>query len=202
MAESEPLNRSGQLSPAFESVMSAASVPVLVKNGDGYYIFANRAAEALLGYDHGQIGGLHVSELIDSDPEWLNTEFERFKAERVWNGFLVFRHREGRVVQAAVNAFGATLTNGLVAYTAFPHPVAPDFVLLFRPPAQRIYDLSAADIRLIQLLAEGFTDLDLSNILGLSEWAVTREIAIVLQKMRVSSRTEACIRAIKANLIL
>jgi PAS domain S-box-containing protein len=182
--------------------MGAALVPVFVKDGDGYYIFANRAAELLLGYDPGQIGGKHISDLVESDPEWLEAEFQRFKTQRIWNGLLVFRHRLGDRVQAAVNAFMSTLEGGAALYTGLAHPFAGDS-LPARPPAgagQR-YGLESAEVRLIQLLAAGFTDRDVASVLGLSEWAVSREVTIVLQKMRVSSRTEACMRAIKASLI-
>jgi PAS domain S-box-containing protein len=202
MESHNPNQGDALINAAFQGVVGPARVPVLVKNGDGYYIFANRAAETLLGYGPGQIGGLHITDLVDNDPDWLQAEFERFKSQRFWNGHLTFRRREGEPVQAAVNAFAGSFDGSTPAYTDLAHPVPPGSVPVPRAAwPLRGYDLGAQDIRLIQLLAEGFSDREVSSILSRSEWAVTREVSIVLQKMRANSRTEACMRAIKARLI-
>jgi DNA-binding NarL/FixJ family response regulator len=51
------------------------------------------------------------------------------------------------------------------------------------------------------MLSEGFTDKDIAAVLGFSDWAVAREVTILLQKMRVRSRTAACVAAMKARII-
>jgi PAS domain S-box-containing protein len=182
--------------------MGAATVPVLVKNGSGYYLFANRAAEALLGYDPGQIGGKHFLELVYNDPDWVAVEWERFKAQRVWNGSLIMRHKGGDRLRVGLNAFASTLRGHTATYTALVHPLGGDIQHAAASHGRpRRYDLTANEIRIVQLLAEGFSDRDLSAITGISEWAIAREIALVLQKMGVRSRTEACVRAMRSGLI-
>ncbi len=52
--------------------MARASVPVLVKDADGFYVFANQAAERLLGYEASQICGLHIDDLCNDDSAWLS----------------------------------------------------------------------------------------------------------------------------------
>jgi len=182
--------------------MGRASVPVLVKNAEGFYIFANQAAESALGYGPGQIGGMHIGDLSANDPEWLRLEFDRLRAHRVWNGNLLFRCKSGELLNMALNAFVSTSISPGIAYIGMFHPAnfetpSPPNPLL---PVRR-YDLSPDERRLLQLFAEGFSDKDLASILGLADWAVSREAMILLQKMGVTSRTAACVAAIKARVI-
>jgi DNA-binding NarL/FixJ family response regulator len=119
----------------------------------------------------------------------------------VWNGSLVFCHRDGHLISARLNAFVANTAFGRI-YVAMLHPVRQP-----SPPrpvpilSRQRYRLSSAERRLLQLLAEGFADRDLAEILGRQDWAVSREVTVLLQKMVVNSRTAACVAAIKAHLI-
>jgi PAS domain S-box-containing protein len=199
--QSAPLIAS-ELRADFCTVMSRASVAVIVKNAEGYFIFVNPAAERLLGYGPGQLGGIHVTEVSADDPAWLLTEWERFKAQSVWNGSLMFRRGSGDLVTTALNAFVATTTSGGRAYTSMLRQAGTgQRVLAANYPAGNALNLTVADCRLLQLLAEGFTDKDIAAIIGLSDWAIAREVTILLQKMRVRSRTAACVTALKARLI-
>ena len=190
----------GSVGSALRSILGPASVPVLIKNDSGVYLYANRAAETLLGYEPGQVIGKHMLELLRDDPEWLGTVFRRFQTQRFWAGNLSFARLDGEIVILAINGFASSGVNG-VMYTAFARPVeltsppTPD-------PAPIPYNLSAEDIRLLQLMTEGFSEKDIAGILGSRDLEIEAEIAMVLQKMGAYSRTEACIRAIKARLII
>jgi PAS domain S-box-containing protein len=196
-----------ELSSGFQSVMATAPVPVLVKDGEGVYVFANAAAEALLGYKAGEIGGLNILDLVENEPSWLAAEFQRFKTDRVWIGNLLFRQQAGGRVLGALNAFSLPAPDGTL-YAALVHPLGANNTLGTNNPlgaARRSfgisYSLTSSELRILQLLADNFTDRDIASVLGLRDWAVTREISLTLQKMGVASRTEACVRAIKAALI-
>jgi PAS domain S-box-containing protein len=102
--------------------MARASVPVLVKDADGFYVFANQAAERLLGYEASQICGLHIDDLCNDDSAWLKPEFSRFQSQGVWNGSLTFRHRDGHLISTRLNAFVTSAGFGRV-YVAMLHPV-------------------------------------------------------------------------------
>jgi PAS domain S-box-containing protein len=189
------------LSSGFQNVMAAAHVPVLVKDGQGIYVFANAAAESLLGYDSGEIDGKHIFDLVENERAWLEAEFERFKTDLVWNGNLMFRQQSGGRVLGALNAFSLQAADGAL-YAALVHPLDGNSPLAAtRRPVGASYNLTFSDLRILQLLADNFTDRDIASVLSLSDWAVTREISLTLQKMGVTSRTEACVRAIKAALI-
>jgi DNA-binding NarL/FixJ family response regulator len=61
--------------------------------------------------------------------------------------------------------------------------------------------LSHPDLRLLSLLAEGFADKEIAELLGKSVWTVNRSVHDLMRKMDVSSRTEACVVALKRALI-
>jgi len=175
-------------------------VPVLVKNGDGAYIYANQAAETLLGYEANSIVGMQLDDLSADDPVWLKSEFVRLQSQGVWNGRLVFRHCAGHLISASLNAFVSNSAFGRV-YVAMLHPAHGPSLPTPVPLLSRQYGLTPAERRILQLLAEGFADRDLAEILGRRDWAVSREVTVLLQKMGVTSRTAACVAAIKAHLI-
>jgi PAS domain S-box-containing protein len=182
--------------------MARATVPVLVKDADGFYLFANQAAERLLGYEASQISGLHIDDLCNDDPAWVRSEFARFESQGVWNGSLVFRHHDGHLISAGLNAFVTNMPFGRI-YVAMLHPVRETSMPRPVPILSRQrYRLTWEDRRLLQLLAEGFPDRDLAEILGRQAWAVSRDVTVLLQKMTVKSRTAACVAAIKAHLIV
>ena len=177
-------------------------MPVLVKNDDGAYVFANQAAEALLGYEASEIAGMQIDDLCADDPMWLKSEFARLQSQGVWNGSLVFRHRDGHLIGARLNAFVSATASGR-AYISMLHPGSHDS--LSRPVPIRTRQglrLTGEERRILQLLAEGFTDRELAVILGLRDWAMSRDITVLIQKIGVASRTAACVAAMKAHLIV
>jgi PAS domain S-box-containing protein len=185
--------------------MGRSNVPVTVKNADGYYIFANSAAEQLLGYRAGHLGGKHIEEITADDPIWLRSEFERFKADQVWFGSLRFHSENGQLVTACLNAFVAVTQSGAGVYASLlrrsSEPARHHSPVDSQESRRAQGLLTVEDRRMLQLLAEGFSDRDVASILGLTEWAATREVLILMQKMRVRSRTEACLKALKAHAI-
>ena len=191
------------VSAGFRTVMDHAPVAVLAAGEDGYYIYGNRAAQNLLDYDMDQLRCTHVSDLHEADPQWFEAEFERLKREQAWSGRLRLRRRRGGVVKVAVNAFVSTLPDGSAKYVCLSRPAAPDDPDLERLPCAGFrYGLTARDIRLLQLVAEGFANKEVASILGISTATVDNGLRAVLQKMNASSRTEACVMALKAHIIL
>lgn len=200
MESSGPSEPMGRVGSALRSIFGPASVPVLIKNDSGFYLFANRAAETLLGYEPGQVIGKHIFDITRDDPEWLGAEFKRFQDQGVWTGNLSLIRIDGDLVRVAVNGFASSAPDG-TTYTALARPieiVPPPTVAPRAPP----YNLSADDIRLLQLMTEGFSEKDIAGILNTRDLVVQTAITLLLQKMWSSSRTEACIRAIKARIII
>lgn len=68
------------------------------------------------------------------------------------------------------------------------------------PPAERI--LTAREIGILRMLAEGIANKEIAFRLGLSEHTVKFHVAQVFNKMNVSSRTEAVTAGLRQGLIL
>jgi PAS domain S-box-containing protein len=183
--------------------MDVAPVAVLALNEEGRYIYANRAAEALLGYDSIQITSRHVTDLVEADPEWLRSGLARLQARGFWSGRILYQHGDGGRVKADVNAFVQAFRNGRPVLVALLHPVpldSPDLAPILDSRLQ--FGLTAGEIRLLQLMSEGFANKQLADLLGISVSTVSKDVGSVLQKMSASSRTEACVLAIKTHVIL
>jgi DNA-binding CsgD family transcriptional regulator len=156
----------------------------------------------LLGYDADQLRRTQVADLHEADPAWFRAEVDHFKREQVWSGRVLLRRRRGGVVKVGANAFVNNLPDGSVEYISLSHLARREDPDLGRLCAGFRYGLTSRDIRLLQLVAEGFANKEVASILGLSTAAVDNGLRAVLQKMNASSRTEACIMALKARIIL
>jgi DNA-binding CsgD family transcriptional regulator len=183
--------------------MDHAPVAVLVAGEEGYYLYGNRAAQNLLDYDIDQLRRTQVSDLVEADPQWFGGEFDRFKREQAWSGRLLLRRRRGGAVKVAVNAFVSRLPDGSTEYVGLSHLARPDDPDLERLPCAGFqYGLTPRDIRLLQLAAEGFASKELACVLGVSTATVDNGLRAILQKLNASSRTEACVIALKAHIML
>jgi DNA-binding CsgD family transcriptional regulator len=183
--------------------MDHAPVAVLVAGEEGYYLYGNRAAQNLLDYDMDQLRRTQVADLHEADPTWFRAEVDHFKREQVWSGRVLLRCRRGGVVKVVANAFVNNLPDGSVEYISLSHPARRDDPDLERLPCAGFrYGLTSRDIRLLQLAAEGFASKELARILGVSTTTVDNGLRAILQKLNASSRTEACVIALKAHIIV
>jgi PAS domain-containing protein len=193
-----PGDLAGPLSSAFQSIVKLAKVAVLVKDEDGYYIFANSAAGALLGCSPGELIGKHMSDICPGDPRLIEMAFDRLKRDRAWSGQFPVRHPSG-LVQVTCHSFAQDGPDGCTTYT--------DLLYLFAnaqsgsTPREPQGDLTALDYCLLQLMVEGFTDAQLAVLLGTNLDDTRNLVRATIQRMDASSRTEACVRAIKRHLV-
>jgi DNA-binding NarL/FixJ family response regulator len=104
-------------------------------------------------------------------------------------------------VAFAVNAFSTGTPEG-PAYIGLLHTGLTGDAISERKDPVPTFSLSTRELCTILLMCEGFADKEIANLLGTSVWTVNKEVGRILRKMNASSRTEACIRAIRSNLIL
>jgi DNA-binding NarL/FixJ family response regulator len=93
-----------------------------------------------------------------------------------------------REILAAIEAAAAGLIT--ISADAFEPP----------PPAERI--LTAREVEILRMLAEGIANKEIAFRLGLSEHTVKFHVAQVFNKLNVSSRTEAVTAGLRQGLIL
>ncbi len=188
---------------ALRRVMDKSSLAVFALDEDGYYLYENDAAERLLGYERAEISRKHLTDLIAVDPNWVRSGFARLKLEGHWSGRVLYRLKNGGLLTGAVNAFMHTLADGTEVDVALVHPVhqpARDYVSAAGPEIQ--FGLRAGQVCLLQLLAEGFSDAQLADLLHLELDKIGNQIAELLQKMGVPSRTQAAVMAIKTGAVV
>ena len=65
----------------------------------------------------------------------------------------------------------------------------------------RFVDLSKREVRILRLVAEGASNKEIGDRLSLSEQTIKNYLSTIYQKLHVSSRTEAAIKAIREGLI-
>jgi DNA-binding NarL/FixJ family response regulator len=68
-------------------------------------------------------------------------------------------------------------------------------------PGSLPYDLSARELIVLQLLAAGKADKEISRDLSLSTFTVNKHVRAILVKMKASSRTAAAVRAVREGLL-
>ncbi|HEX2221801.1 MAG TPA: PAS domain S-box protein [Candidatus Limnocylindria bacterium] len=81
-----------------------ADVAVLLADAAGRYIGANARALALLGYSIDELRSMSVADVMDLAPERTQHEWDRYRAERSWQGRATLRRADGGSVTALVTA--------------------------------------------------------------------------------------------------
>jgi PAS domain S-box-containing protein len=183
-------------------ILESTVTAVLLKDGDGYCLFANRAAESLLAYEPGQLSGIHMTDLGSADARLISMEYERLKREKVWMGRYPVRRRDGGIVLVAANALAVDAPDGSVLCAEFLYPVSQHASTSGTPTPELGADLTTRDLSLLQLLVEGFSDDQLAALLGTRAETAREPVHRLLLTLNASSRTEACVRALKAHLVL
>ena len=184
------------------SVMDAAPLPVFALDEDACYVYENEAGRAFLGYGPAELAGKHVTDLIAYDPALLMAAFEDLKRKGYFSGGVQYRHRDGGLRDADVNTFSHTISDGARVFVALVHPVPalrkmPEFL-----SASSAYALTGEEMRLLHLLADGFSDLQIADFLTETRAAVSGQVRSLLEKMKAPSRTHAVVLAIKDRILL
>jgi DNA-binding CsgD family transcriptional regulator len=184
-------------------VMDTVALPVFALDADAYYVYENEQAQDFLGYDPMAITEKHITDLIVYDPALLIAAFDSLKRRGYFSGSVLYRHRNSSLVEANVNTFRQTLGDGTTVFVALAHPLAavrrrlPEVV-----QATATHGLTGEEMRLLQLLADGFSDEQISQLLGDHERLIREQIRLLLEKMNASSRTQAVVLALKKRVLL
>ena len=185
------------------NAMDRAPLPVFASDEDGYYVYENQAAQRFLGYEPAEIIGKHLADLVAYDPQLILRTLARLKQRGHTSGRVRYRHADGSLREADANVFRQVLTGGMGVFVSLVHPlptVSAGFPELLETSVN--YGLTAAEMRLLQLIADGFSDEPIAILLGVTEEAVAQQVHGVLAKMKAASRTEAAVLALKNRVLL
>lgn len=161
-------------------------------------ILADNAVDAVIidGTDeiNSELARDWVGELLETVPVLLlaaapeNSIFNRvLRAER---GAILSRDATVEQIAHALRAICA----GLLVFdgSLTPRPDSEDELLT---------ELTARELQVLRLLAEGLSNRDIAERLGISEHTIKFHIASILGKLQASSRTEAVTRGVRSGLI-
>ena len=183
------------------SILDASSLAIVAFTPDGHFAYGNDTTEELLGYDERELTSHHLNDLLNARPDWINEQLATLAQGSPWSGYVSLRRRTGDSVAFAVNAFPTDTAQG-PAYIGLLHTLVPGDVKSKRIEPSPAFSLGSRELCAILLMCEGFADKEIASLLGTSVWTVNKEVGRILRKMNASSRTEACIKAVRHNLIL
>ena len=181
-------------------LIAGARAAVIIRDGSGFCVYANRREEELRGALSGELVGKHITELVDGDPTLVEREFERFKQERTWVGQFRTHDSAGNPVRLRTYNFIHCEWDGTVLYASFAYLLDPRDTRT-RPAILPDVTLGAEDTCTAQLCVDGYSDEELAVLFGVPLETVRDLVARFIQRIGANSRTEACIRALKSGLV-
>jgi len=193
---SEQSVQTGLLAHAVDSAPAA----LFVVHENGRVVGANQYACAMLGYDREEMLDLSIRDL-EASPDLESL----LRDGQPWVAWL--RHRDGTTVTAHCQARPAgTDRLRLLAWVAQPLRV-PTVERTIRaaaahPPRSRGADeLTPREFEILQLMADGFENSQISRQLFISRETVKSHVRRLLRKLHARSRTHAVALAFRRSLI-
>jgi DNA-binding NarL/FixJ family response regulator len=145
----------------------------------------------------------HITDVVEAEPTWVTSEFGHLVSHQTWSGRVLLRRLSGDSLKVSVNAYSSPLPDGSAEHVAFLDATYLDGPAIVRlPDAALDYGLTVADLRLLHLIAAGFSDTQIADVLGVSEKAIKDEFFAVGKKLNASSRVEAVVIAVWGKLIV
>ena len=191
------------ITPAFRGVADNSVVPFLVVDMEGFFIYVNFAAEGVLACSLAELADKQVFEIALAESSQAAAEFEHLRSNGIWSGHALLQPLRGAPLRVAVNAYSHALPDGGAEHVALLHATSIEGPAIDRLPLPATpYGLTPREISLLQLMAEGFADKEVASILGTSVWTVNKDVGDVIRKLDVSSRTGACVEALKQHVIV
>jgi PAS domain S-box-containing protein len=186
------------------TAVDAAPAAFFVLNAEGRFVAANRYACEMLQYSRDELLALTVEDVA------LSTDLPRLLAaarEGPQVGIAPLRRGDGDTVLVRYEARLASAANlGLVVCVAHPRRVlpaelTPQEAAARRPRSRDNRELTLREIEILQLVADGFENDEISGQLYISTETVKSHVRRVLQKLDARSRTHAVSLGLRRGLI-
>jgi len=187
---------------SFIDIIRAARAAVIVMDGGGYCVYANRRQEELRGCGRGDLINKHITELADADPLLVEREFERFKRVGTWIGQYRTHNVIGKVLRFRSCNFTHREWDGNALYVCFAYPLKERSTFDKEGTKQLVpSSMSPENVCVAQFCIDGYSEDEMSILLGTTHEAVGRLVDRFIESIGAASRTEACVRALKASLV-
>lgn len=186
------------------TAVDAAPAAFFVLDAEGRFVAANRYACAMLRYSREDLLELAIDDLA------LSRDLSRVLAaarERPQVGIAPLRCHDGATVLVRYEARAASTANvGLVVCVAHPRRVLPaeqtaQAAAARKPRSRDNRELTARELEILQLVADGFENDEISGQLYISKETVKTHVRRLLQKLGARSRTHAVSVGLRRGLI-
>ena len=180
------------------SLLDLVAVPTSAHDSERAFLWLNSAGEAFSGLRNEEVRGSDVLGLVP-DP-WNDRARDEIK-----------RCLEQQALRAYGSVFRRPLDNALVSVKVTLVPLIADgasvgFLAAAAgaggvSPARTELRLTARQLQVAQLLAEGFGTKEIASLLGLSKETARNHIQAILRRLGASSRIEAIAKARRLGLL-
>jgi PAS domain S-box-containing protein len=96
----------------YEGLFDAAADAILVADGTGQLIDANRTATRLLGFSREELVRRRVSDIVARDSAWTDNQFAQFVNDGQWRGELGIRTMDGTITDMDIRATLVSMPTG------------------------------------------------------------------------------------------
>lgn len=186
------------------SAVDAAPAAFFVLDEEGRFVAANRYACAMLRYSREDL----LERTIDDVA--VSTDLSRLLAgarDSPQVGIAPLRRCDGHTILVRYEARAASTANhGFVVCVAhtrrvLPGDVTPQEAGARRPRSKDNRELTAREVEILQLVADGFENDEISTQLYISKETVKTHVRRLLQKLDARSRTHAVSVGLRRGLI-
>ena len=202
-------------------VLELMSEGVLVTDDEARILFTNQAFDAMFGYEPGELMNQHAAILNADTPEvsarLLGEVQEQLAKKNNWRGEFNSVRKDGTLLTISAE-IRAHEVSGKTYWIAVEEDITErkrrDQLEQFRSEREKIeedverqmvgsnpYKLTFREFTVLHQAAEGDGDKAIADRLGSSSTTVSKHIGIILKKMSASSRTEACVRALREGFL-
>ena len=202
-------------------VLEMMSEGVLVTDDEARILFTNQAFDAMFGYEPGELMNQHAAILSADTPEvnarLLGEVQEQLAKKNTWLGEFNSVRKDGTLLTISAE-IRAHEVSGKTYWIAVEEDITErkrrDQLEQFRSEREKIeedverqmvgsnpYKLTFREFTVLHQAAEGDGDKAIADRLGISSTTVSKHIGIILEKMSATSRTEACVRALREGLL-
>jgi PAS domain S-box-containing protein len=184
--------------------VDAAPAAFFVLDEEGRFVAANRYACAMLRYSREKLLELTIDDVA------VSTDLSRLLAgarESPQVGIAPLRCHDGDTVLVRYEARAASTANvGLVVCVAHPRRVlpadlTPQEAAARTPRSRDNRKLTAREVEILELMADGFENDEISRQLYISKETVKTHVRRLLQKLGARSRTHAVSVGLRRGLI-
>jgi DNA-binding CsgD family transcriptional regulator len=180
-------------------LLAAGAAALIAVDPDGKVVRLNSPAEEVTGSRERDVRGRAVHDVLGVAAH-ERFGLARWRAGQPLPPFAITANPDGKRTARMTLApvpLGRPREEGILAYLLFP---APESERMSTPPGDR-QPLTARELQVLGMLADGEQTSAIANTLSISETTVRNHVQNILRKLKVHSRLEAVVYAHRHGLI-